>query len=271
MNRRSKTAFIIFGALLALSVLHFTGVITPFENLLKSALSPLGLAATSVGTRLSRTFSGNMTAEQCLEKNVDLEKSLAGVSVDYVRLKALEDENEVLRKTLGYLQKEGYDAVMARIISRSAIPERSIVMIDKGAKDGLEIGMAVIYGDGIFVGKVSMIQERTATVTLISDAQSRVAVAKAGEGKLMGLVEGQGNWTAEATLIPQQESLNENEILVTSGTEGKIPANLIVGLINKVEGLPTDPFKHASIEPMAPLEYLEVVTVLRPQALRPGE
>lgn len=270
MNRRSRTALIILGALLALAVLHITGLLLPVENFIRISLAPLGSGVTSLGTNLSQRFGKDLSAEECREHSADLETRLAGVSVDYVRLKALEEENEVLRKTLGYLQKQGYDAVMGRVISRSSVPEKSVIMIDRGAKDGLEIGMAVVMGDGIFVGKITSIQERTATVTLLSDKQSRVAISKAGQRKLIGLVEGRSNWTAEATLVPQEEALAPNDMLVTSGTEGKIPPNLVVGLINRVEGQPTDPFKKAAIELLAPLEYIEVVAVLRPQALRPN-
>jgi rod shape-determining protein MreC len=270
MARRSRIALIILGTILALGILHVTGLLLPVETLVRASLAPLSTGATSIGTGLSQKFTRDLTAEQCREHASDLETRLSGVSVDYVRLKALEEENEVLRKTLGYLQKQGYDAVMGRVISRSGVPEKSVIMIDRGTNDGLENGMAVIVGDGIFIGKITGIQERTATVTLLSDEQSRVAIAKAGQRKLIGLAEGRGNWTAVATLIPQQESLEPNDVLVTSGTEGKIPPNLVVGLVNKIEGEPTDPFKNAAIELLAPLEYVEVVAVLRPQALRPN-
>jgi len=270
MTRQGRTALTVLGAILALAVLHITTILVPVEDWLRSALAPLGSAATSAGTGLAKGFKGRMAIEQCNEKTADLETRLSSVSVDYVRLRALEEENEVLRKTLGYIQREGFDAVMARVISRSAVPERALIMIDRGSKDGLETGMAVVVGDGVFVGKVSAIQERTATVTLLSDPQSRVAVARSGQRRLIGLVEGRSNWTAEVTLIPQQEALDTNDILVTSGTEEKVPPNLTVGQINKVESQPTDPFKQASLQPLVPLEYIETVAVLRPQALRPG-
>lgn len=271
MNRRAKAAIGVFGAVLAVSLLHLTNALAPAEDVIRNMLAPIGVFFTSVGTSLSERFRDRGSLDECLERSTDQQRSLASVSVDYVRLRALEEENAVLRKTLGYLETKGYDAVMARVISRAPQPERTVVMIDRGAKDGLENGMAVIVGDGVYAGKITAIQERTATVTMTTDLESRVAVSLTGQRHLIGLVEGQGNRTALATLIPQEEAIKQDDILVTSGTEEKIPANLAVGMINRVNGQPTDPFKSASIEPLMPLEYVEVVAVLRPQALRPNQ
>jgi len=271
MHRRSKTALIVSAALIALAILHITGLLIPVEDAGRSMLAPFARITNILGTMLSRRFEKHDSLTQCEEKVTDLEHSLTGISVDYVRLRSLEEENAVLRKTLGYVQEKGYDAVMAHIISRSVDPLQSTFMIDRGASDGLEIGMASIIEDGVYIGKITTIHQRTAIVTLTSDPSSRVAISLSGQHRLIGLVEGKGNGTALATLIPQQESLHENDILVTSGTEEKIPANLIVGMVNKVLGLPTDPFKIATIEPLISPNYLEEVAILLPKALRPNQ
>jgi len=271
MQRRTKAALIVFGAIVGIALLHLTSLLLPIEDAVRAMLSPAGAILTASSASLAEKTKSQPTLGECVDRLSDSEKRLSSISVDYVRLRALEEENAVLRKTLGYLQTQGYDSVMARVISRAPQPERSVIMIDRGAKDGLETGMAVIVGEGMYVGKISNIQQRTATVTLMTDIESRIAVARAGERRLIGLVEGQGNRTALATLIPQQEKLEPNDILITAGTEEKIPANLAVGMVNRVTGQPTDPFKSASLEPLTPLEYVEVVAVLRPQALRPNQ
>ena len=269
MTRRLQAAVIVLSTILAMAFLHLTSILTPAEDWLREILSPIGYALNWAGGTLRPSPSNVQTLSACRDSLSDMEKRLAAVSVDYVHLRALEGENEVLRTTLGYLQKESYDAVMARVISRSVDPGRSVIMIDKGSKDGLENGMAVIVGDGIFIGKITTIRELTSVVTLVTDPQSRVAIAHAGEHRLIGIAQGNGSQTAEATLIPQQESLVQNDILVTAGTEEKIPADLAVGLVNKVSGQLTDPFKSATIEPLLPSDRLQMVAVLRPQVLRP--
>ena len=269
MIRRTRIVLIIFGFILAIVTLHVTSILIPIEDGVRTVLAPVGSFVSYMGTNLYSRWANRDSISECKEKNDDLNHVLASISVDYVKLKALEEENAVLRKTLGYLQENEYDYVVAHVISRSVVANRAVIMIDRGAKHGLEIGMAVVVEDGIYLGKITRIQEHTAVVTLTADLESKVAISKAGENNLIGLVEGQGNGTAIATLIPQQEVIQVNDILVTSGTEDKIPADLIVGIVNRVIGEPTDPFKNAALQSVLDPDSVDVVAVLRSQALRP--
>jgi len=269
MMRQSKTAIIIFSLLLGVFILHFTKIITPIEDLMRGVLAPIGSLATSIGIVAHKQVDGIGRDKACIEQNEELLRQLQHLSIDYVQLQALKEENAILRKTLGFVEQQGYDAVAAHIISRSVAPDRDYFMIDRGAKDGLELGMAVIFGDGIYVGKITKIYDRTAVVTLTTDPDSRVAISLSGEHRLIGLVEGKGNGTALATLIPQEEEIQMDDILVTSGTEEKIPSDLLVGVVNQILDESTDPFKEATLEPVVQTDYLNIVAVLRPGVLRP--
>lgn len=268
MLNRTKAAVVALGAVLALAVLHFTGLITPIEDGFRYIFSPVGLFLSSLGTGLKSRTQDFKSLSECQEHSSDVERRLSTVSVDYVRLKALEEENAVLREMLGYLQKEDFESVMARVISRSVVPDKAVVMIDRGSKDGLEIGLAAIVGEGIYVGKITGLQEHTSTITLIPDPTSRVAISLAGQHRLIGLLEGKGNGTAMATLIPQEEMIKENDILVTAGTDEKIPGDLAIGMINRIIGQPIDPFKSASIEPLISLDFVEMVAILKPKTTK---
>ncbi len=270
MTRRANTVLTVAAALCVAVVLRAAGLLLPIEDFARNAMAYPASVLTAWSGRLTERWGAAKGLDQCLEQKNDLERRLSSLSVDYVRLRALEEENAVLRKTLAYTQSQGYDAVMAQVISRSMAPDRAYFMIDRGSRDGLEDGMAVITGEGVFLGKITTVRERTANVTLTADPTSRVAVSLPGKHKLMGLVEGRGNGTAEVTLIPQQEALQANDVLTTAGTEDKIPADLVVGLVNEVSNRPTDPFKSAALEPLVRPESVEIVSVLRSQALRPA-
>lgn len=269
MQRQQKTLVIIIAIIISIVFLHLTRILVPMEELLRGALAPLGAFATKIGVSVNHQTDIVSDGSACAEDVEELNRQLTHLSIDYVQLHALRQENEVLRKTLGFVEQQGYDSIVANIISRSSEPERGFFMIDRGSKDGIELGMAVIFGEGIYVGKISKIYDRTAIVTLTTDPSSRVAISLAGEHRLIGLVEGMGNGIAKATMIPQEEEIRQNDVFVTSGTEGKIPPDLVVGIVNQLIDESTDPFKEATIEPLIQTDYVNIVGVLRPKALNP--
>ncbi len=270
MTRRASVPLVAVGAILAIAILHAAGALRPVEDLLRAAFLPaarvFSLAGASVGGRLAPHAS-----VATLEERVkDLEARLASVSVDYVQLKALEEENASLRKLAGFLDAGAYDHVSAQVISRTTDRQTATLLIDRGATDGVETGMAVIAEGGVFVGKVTSLREHVSVVTLVSDASSRLAASVAGRPGLIGLVQGEGSGVARLTLVPQSVALTPNQIIVTAGTEEKVPPNLAIGLVNDIEGTPTDPFRSTSLQPLAETVNLVHVSVLRPAALRPA-
>ena len=269
MSRRFIVSILIGLAIVA--VLRVAGALTPIENAVRYALLPLARSSSSFGRSLGSFLEPKPNVNELIDRNRDFEARLNAIVVDYVRLRSLEEENRSLRSMLTFVDSSTYDFVPARIISRSTDLGRAEVLIDKGARDGLETGMAVIAEEGLFVGKIIELQDRLSLVTLVSDDASRIAAAKAGREELIGIVEGRGNRAAQLTLIPQQIEMERDDIVVTSGTEDKIPANLPIGLINDIEGEPTDPFKQASLEPLAQIDRLNLVLVLRPSVLRPDD
>lgn len=199
-----------------------------------------------------------------------MEDRLSALAVDYARLRSLEEENTALRSQAKFLFGSGYDSVGARVIARDLRHERAHLLIDRGSDDALEVGQAVVVGDGIFVGKIISIRERIATVELATDPHSRIAASFVDDHRLMGVVEGRGNGTALMNYIPASDRVKKDRTVVTSGTEEKIPAQLPFGIVNDVLGSPNDPFMSAILEPLSPYERITFVSVLRPSALRPS-
>lgn len=270
MRNRTKITTIVGIAVLAFFVLQLTGLFRPINEAMRWMFLPVARVLSSAGSSVGSAFRSDPEKAVLRDRVSELEARLQTVTVDYVRLKELEEENRSLKALATFVNGSGYDAVPARVIARSQDPDSAVVTIDRGTNDGIELGMAVVVGQGVFVGKITSISERIATVTLVSDVTSRVAAASAGGARLYGIVEGRGNDAARLTLVPQHEPLAKDDIVVTAGTEEKIPANLTIGLVNSVEEKATDPFKQAAIEPLAKANRLDLLLILRSTALRPS-
>ncbi len=193
-----------------------------------------------------------------------LRSRLGTVAVSVARLAALEEENALLREQARVSPQSGFELLGAQVISRVTEPDQAILVIDRGRQDEVEVGQAVLAGDGVIVGKISMLTERTATVQLMTDPRSRFAATLSGETRLLGVVEGRGNGAARMTYIPASQPIKKDQIVVTSGTEEKVPPHIPIGLVNAVEGKNTDPFISAVLEPLLSLDRLRVVSIIRP-------
>ncbi len=226
-------------------------------------------AVSAVGPRLVGIVQQNQNqpadAEQA--EKMRLQERVVALVIDGARLQALEEENRLLRQQARVSLQSGFEALGAQIISRAMTPDRASIVIDRGSQDRVEIGQAVLAGDGFLIGKISALGSRTATVELLTDPRSRIAATLSGEQRVLGVVEGRGNGAARMTYIPASQTIKKDQIITTSGTEEKIPAHIPLGLVNAVEGKNTDPFVSAILEPLLPLDRLAFVTVLRPQAV----
>lgn len=270
MTRRIPLIVTLIGAVLAVALLYAIGALRPIQDGLRYVLLPAARLLSVVGSGIGLDVYGSDVG--ALRSQVkDYESRLAAISVDYVKLRSLEEENRLLRETSKFLSTSAYDHVGARIIARNIQGKSANILIDRGTDDGLEKGMAVIAGDGIFIGKLTSLGRNISTVTLLSDMESRVAASPLSSRHLFGLVQGMGNGVSKLTLVPQTEELKHDDVLVTAGTEEKVPANLALALVDEVEGKPTDPFKTASLVPLARVDQLSLVVVLRPAVLSPDK
>lgn len=264
MNR-PRTALIIVAGVIGLTLLALAGFVKPVRDGMQFVLLPVMRVASAGGAAIRRVFRMDPNVRVATERADELDARLRSITVDYVRLRALEEENASLRAQANFLAESGFASVGARVIARAVRDETASVTIDRGARDGVEIGHAVVTDEGILVGKIFSLGEHTATVLLVSDVRSRVAATVAASERLSGVVEGKGSGAARFTLVPQSVPLKRDDVVVTAGTEDKVPGSLVVGLVNAVESQPTDPFKEAVLEPLAPLDRLNLVSVLVPK------
>lgn len=254
--------WLFFGGIcLALLFLTLAGLLRPVGDVVRFVTLPIVRPITTVASK----FRGSTPALTAADVKI-LNDRLTALAVDSAKLHALAEENAVLRAQARFLSASGYDSVGGRVINREIHGPRALLLIDRGSRDGLEIGQAVITGAGVFVGRVSTLKERVATVELETDMGSRVAAAISNERKLIGVLEGKGNGATTLTYIPSTEHLARNQLIVTAGTDEKIPGDLALGIVNEIQSRPTDPFLSAAIEPLVRMDQIVLVSVLRPSA-----
>ena len=138
-----------------------------------------------------------------------------------------------------------------------------VLIIDKGTEDGVTSGMAVVSAGGILVGQTKEVKTNRATVLLITDISSSLAVATQNS-LIPGVLE--GRWQKQGRLlmrhIPRDEKVENGDILLTTGVGGIFPRGLIAGQVYNVRQSEVATEKEAEAYPLAELNALEQVLVI---------
>ncbi len=169
-----------------------------------------------------------------------------------------------LKEILRYRSVLGIDSVVAQVIGYSGFGGAGwmkTATLDKGSRDGIEVDMAVVSPKGV-VGRIIEVTPATSTVLLLTDPRSSID-AIVQRTRIKGLVEGTGGRTLRLKYIRQLDDVKPGDVLVTAGLSGIFPKGLALGRITRVEKGKDNFFKYIEAEPMAPLDSLEEVLIIK--------
>lgn len=143
--------------------------------------------------------------------------------------KKLEGENQELK---GLLQFD--PGPKARFISARAIADvggafARAALLNVGETAGVEIGQAVMTGDGL-VGRVVQAGQRTARVLLLTDINAHTPVL-VGDPAVRAIMSGDNSDNPKLTFIDGEGPLEPGALIVSSGHGGVFPAGLPVGVV----------------------------------------
>ncbi len=165
-------------------------------------------------------------------------------------LQALQAENARLRALIGARERFGLTAAAAEVVYAARDPFRRKIVLDKGARDDVKAGQAVVDERGL-VGQVTRVFPWLSEVTLITDKSHFVPVQNLRNG-LRAVLSGTGSdGTLELRFIPLNADYRNGDELVTSGIGGVYPPGLPVARVSHVERNATQLFAHITCTPLA--------------------
>ncbi|MGV2938061.1 rod shape-determining protein MreC [Mesobacillus sp. LC4] len=225
----------------------------------------------SVVSRPTNYIAGLIENLQDLQNTYQENKELKKRVDDMARLEAkvysLEKENEELQEILDKQESlADYEPIQAVRIARS--PERwnELIIINRGASNGIEKNMAVITSKGL-IGKIKSTTPFSATVQLISsiDPTNRISAILQAEKPLYGTIEGYDKKNELLLLkgLPFDAKIEKGQNVVTTGMGGIFPKDLPIGKVVKVVPDQFGLNQTAYIKPEANLYDLEHVMVVK--------
>ncbi len=201
------------------------------------------------------------------EENKAVKYSLHQYSQVVSELNQLKEENKRLKEMLDYKENNGlYTLQVSKVIARSPDRWNNMLVIDKGAKDGIKKDMAVITTQGL-IGKIYSVSSFSSNVQLITDTDrsSFIFALIQSDPITYGVVEGYDKINNElsVTKISLEAHIKPGQLVTTSNLGEVFPTGLVIGAIIRIEeeengGLT----KTVYITPAADLYHIDEVFVV---------
>ena len=237
-------------------------------------LSPFQQAISWVGSQVSHVTGSIWEIVTVHEQNKMLRNEVEQLRVQNLEASEALAENERLRTLLGYRQMmTQFDMVGARVIGRDSATWSSVIIIDRGQKDGVNTDMTVVTEKGL-VGHILEAGWNTSKVQLILDPRSSVGtIVQRAESRVAGIVQGDlDNPTMPQMVnIPKNADVVEGDVIVTSGFGGTYPKGIVVGLVSSLQNDSGGLLKIGLLEPAVDFQKLEDVMVITESREAPPE
>ena len=138
-------------------------------------------------------------------------------------------ENQRLKYIIDDYVSES-DAVVAKVLSDKGSPFLKSIIINKGSKQGLYLGMIAMDREYL-VGKVVEVNYLSSRVLLLSDLNSKIPVTLEPDG-LLSILSGTGEDHGVIQYTKRYKEIQNQSIIYTSGTSGLFKAGIPIGRIN---------------------------------------
>ena len=199
-------------------------------------------------------FRESVTTRDALRADkARLEAELRLAQFRLQRYAALESESERLRELRESTADVTDRFVIGRIMHLDLDAFRERVLVDKGARDGIYVGQAVLDAGGVF-GQVARVGQLTSEVILVSDAAHAIPVQINRNG-LRTIAVGTGDTSRlKLPYLPTSADAVVGDLVLTSGLGGGFPAGYPVGTIAEVRRDPSQSLADVEVKPAAALD-----------------
>ena len=264
LRRYPIPALIVLLLLIALSLMSMRARqqkgIAFFDAFLMEICSPFQRASTFAIQTAQQTFERYLFVMHLHQENEILKQRIAELQKENHLKEEASLANERLRNLLQFREKVPTSMIAAEVIGQDPSFWFKSVTINKGERDGVRKGMAVIAPEGI-VGQILKVAPHYATILLVTDYNSAID-SIVQKTRARAIVEGKGENRCQLKYLLRTEEVSVGDVIMTSGLGGNFPKGLMIGEVRKVEKGGHGIFQHAELVPSVDLTKLEEVLVI---------
>ena len=177
-----------------------------------------------------------------------------------IKLNLLKKDNIRLREILSLQESSRNDKISAAVISRKTGGWWRQIILNKGTKDGVEVGNTVI-GPGGLLGRVNKASLYTSSVTLITSPESKLGVW-VDRIQMNGLLVGLGDDHPSLILYSKDADIKVGDFVSSSPASTLLPPNIPIGIVQSINK-PFKSKKTAKISLLAKPHVIDWVQILK--------
>jgi rod shape-determining protein MreC len=195
------------------------------------------------------------------EENAALKAKQLRAAPEMLRLEALQEENNQLRRLLEAQERLPGKSIFAEILYAGRDPFSRKVVIDKGSQSGLQAGQPVIDDVGV-IGQVTRVYLLMSEVTLLSDKDQAIPLQVLRNGLRAVAYGGAEGGMLDLRFMAANADIRNGDTLVTSGIDGTYPPGLPVATVARIERDAAYAFARIYLTPTAGTDRYRQVLVL---------
>lgn len=277
-NKKAKyiiiSSVILFLVLLGITsnIIHDDRNLNFFEKTLKDTstfiqkifYAPIGFVKNKVEMYIE--------TKDLYKKYTELREKVEKTDLYYAQIKELQKEVTDLKSTLKLnATLSEYNYINATVVNRNIGYWYNTLNIDKGTKNGIKKGDAVITSEGL-IGKITNVSNFSSSVKLMTtdEISNKISVKiNSGDKYLYGLLIGYDkNYNIyKIEGITESNLVKEGDLVTTTGLTDYFPSGILIGRVSRVIKDEYDLNSIVEVIPSVNFENISVVTVLNRKAM----
>lgn len=198
------------------------------------------------------TAAENLDSRETLEReNREYKKKQLLLEARLQKLESLEAENRRIRELLASAARVEDEVLIAEIIGVSQDPYRNQIALNKGTRDQVYRGQALIDAHGV-LGQVIDVSHLHSKALLLTDPDHGIPVEVNRTG-MQTIAIGSGELGLRLPFLASNADIQVGDLLVSSALGGRFPAGYPVGTVYEVKHVAGEHFMEAYATPAAHL------------------
>ena len=235
LKKGNKQRFSLIGLIFfSVGLLILSKINLPVNNYLKITLNEIVYRSSFIVSIPEKKFQD---LNDVIKDHYNVYKDYLEVKKELNTLKSkkyetqfLKEENKRLKKTINeYIYNS--EELIAKVLIDKNSPFLKSIIVNKGSKDNVKLGMAVL-DQTYLVGKIVEVNYSTSRVLLVSDLNSKIPVG-IEPGNIQSILSGTGRINGKIEYLETDILIEDKSVVYTSGSRGLFKPGIPIGTYHK--------------------------------------